>query len=141
MATICSGRIIQVFQNDVVFVLFRKKLQVSASLNHYVLVNVLFEKSLYKFARDMLVLYLRLQAKIVLNFNFFQSNFEKVLSYTASFKSLGTIVLCDFNVRSSVFWTRENTITEEMQLESLTTVPGFHQLISQPTYLLPQNSF
>ena len=73
-------------------------------------------------------------------FQFFLSNFEKVLSYTASFKSLVTIILGDFNVRSSVFWTRENTITEEIQLESFTTVPGFHQLISQPTYLLPQNS-
>ena len=34
LATICSGQIIQVMQNEVVFVSFTKKLQVSVWLNH-----------------------------------------------------------------------------------------------------------
>ena len=67
------------------------------------------------------------------------SNFE-VLSDTTSGNSLFTIHLGDFNVRSSVWWTREKTIMKGTELESLTTVHGFHQLLSQPTHLLPQTS-
>ena len=73
-------------------------------------------------------------------FENFLSNFEKVLSDTPSCNSLFTIILGDFNVRSSVWWTKDKTAMEGTQLESLTTVHGFHQLISQPTHLLPQAS-
>ena len=67
-------------------------------------------------------------------------NYEKVLSDITLCSSLCTIILGDFNARCSVWWTREKTTIEGMQLESNTTVYGFHQLISQPTHLLPQNS-
>ena len=68
------------------------------------------------------------------------SNFKKFLSDTSSCSSLFTIILGDFNARSSVWWTRDKTTIEGTQLESLTTVHGFHQLISQPTHVLPQTS-
>ena len=68
------------------------------------------------------------------------SKFEKVLSDTTFCNSLFTIILGDFNARSSVWWTRDKTTIEGTQLESLTSVYGFHQLISQPTHLLPQTS-
>ena len=51
-----------------------------------------------------------------------------------------TIIVGDFNARPSVWWTKDKTTTERTQLESLTTVHGFHQLISKPTHLLPQSS-
>ena len=70
-------------------------------------------------------------------FENFLSHFEKVLSDITSYNSLFTIILGDFNARSSVWWTRDKTIIEGTQLESLTTVHGFHQLISKPTHLLP----
>ena len=73
-------------------------------------------------------------------FENFLSNFEKVLSDTNSCNSLFTIILDDFNVRSSVCWTKNKTTMEATQLESLTTVHGFHPLISQPNHLLPQTS-
>ena len=73
-------------------------------------------------------------------FENFLSNLEKVLSDTISCNSLFTIILGDFNARSSVWWTRDKTTSEGTQLESLTTVHGFHQLIPQPTHLLPQTS-
>ena len=60
--------------------------------------------------------------------------------YTPSCNFLFTIILGDFNVRPSVWWTRDKTTMERTQLESLTPVHGFQQLISQPTHLdlLPQ---
>ena len=69
-------------------------------------------------------------------FEQFLSNFEKVLSDATSCNSM----LGDFNVRFSVWWNRDKTTMEGTQLESLTTVHVFHQLITQPTHLLPQTS-
>ena len=68
------------------------------------------------------------------------SNFEKVLRDTTLRNSLFTINLGDFNVRSSVWWTRNKTTIEGTQLEFITSVHGFHQLISQATDLLQQTS-
>ena len=68
------------------------------------------------------------------------SNFEKVSSDTTLCNSLFTAILDDFNARSSVWWTRDKPTIEGTQLESFTSVYGFHQLISQPTHLLPQTS-
>ena len=44
-----------------------------------------------------------------------------------------------FENDSSVWWPKDKT-TAGTQLESLTSMHGFHQLISQPTHLLPQSS-
>ena len=85
--------------------------------------NALFVKSLYKIARVILVLYVCLQAKIVLNLKIFC----QVLSDNTLRNSLFTIILCDFNARSSVWWTRGKTTIEGTQLESLTSVNEFHQ--------------
>ena len=76
----------------------------------------------------------------IIEFKNFLSNFEKLLNYTTSSNGLFTIILGDFNARSSVWWTKDKTTTEGTKLESLTSVHGFHQLISQPTHLLPQSS-
>ena len=73
-------------------------------------------------------------------FEKFLSNFEKVLSHTTLCNSLITIILGDFNARSSVWWTRNKTTIERTKLNSLTSVYGFHQIILQPTHLLSQTS-
>ena len=75
-----------------------------------------------------------------IEFESFLSNCEKLLNYITSNNGLFNIIVGDFNARSSVWWTKNITTTEGTQLESLTSVHGFHQLISQPTHLLPQNS-
>ena len=67
----------------------------------------------------------------ILNLKFFLSKFEKVLSVTTFCNPLFTIILGDW-------WTTDKTTIERTQLESLTNVYGFHQLIPQPTHLLPQ---
>ena len=68
------------------------------------------------------------------------SNFETILRDTTTNNTLFTIILGDFNGRSSVWWTNDKTTTEGTKLESLTTVHEFHQLISQPAHLTPQPS-
>ena len=74
-----------------------------------------------------------------IEFQNFLSNFERILSDTTTNNALFTI-LGDFNARSSIWWTNDKTTTKGTKLKSLTTVHGFHQLISQPTHLLPQSS-
>ena len=82
--------------------------------------------------------YIGLQAKTLLKLKIF-FHILRNLNYTTSNNSLFTIILGDFNARSSVWWTKDITTTGT-QLESLTSSCRFHQLISQPTHLLPQSS-
>ena len=94
--------------------------------------NALFVKSLYKIAKVIGVIY-RSQSQNIIEFENFISNFEKLLNYTTSSNDLFTIILGNFNARPSVSWTKDKTTTGSTQLESLTSVHGFYQLISQPT--------
>ena len=87
-----------------------------------------------------MMLYIGLQAKFF-EFENFLSNFEKALSDTTSCSFLFNKNLCDFNGRFSIWWTRDKTTIEEIQIESLTTEHGSHQLISQPNHPIPQTSF
>ena len=48
--------------------------------------------------------------------------------------------LGDLNASSLDWWTGNKPTMEETQLESLTTVHGFYQIITQPTHVLPQTS-
>ena len=93
----------------------------------------------------MLALYIGLRAKIVLNLKIFCQILRSLyylyyFSDTTSCNSLFTIILGDFKARSSVWCTRDKTTIEGTQLESLTSVHVFRQLVSQPTHLLPQTS-
>ena len=81
--------------------------------------NALFVKFLYEIARFMLVLYIGLRAKIVFEFENFLSNIEKVLIDNSLCNSLFTIILGDFNARTSVWWTRDKASVEGTQRESL----------------------
>ena len=56
----------------------------------------------------------------------FLPNCEKLLNYITSNNGLFNIIVGDFNARSSVLWTKNITTTEGTQLESLTSVHGFH---------------
>ena len=67
-------------------------------------------------------------------------NFLQILRTTTSSNGLFTMIIGNFNARPSVWWTKDKTTTERTQLESLTIVHGFQQLISKPTHLLPQSS-
>ena len=65
-------------------------------------------------------------------FENFLSNFDELLSKSISSNSLFTIILGDFNPRSSSWWKEDKTTTEGTHLEALTSLHNFDQLISEP---------
>ena len=74
-------------------------------------------------------------------FKEFLPKFVSILNTTASYSSsLFTIILGDFNARSSFWWKNDKTTVEGACLETLTSLHGFHQLISEPTHLLPTST-
>ena len=73
-------------------------------------------------------------------FEEFLQNFEKLLLDISKRKPFMTIILGDFNARSTAWWADDTTNTEGIHLESLTSTHGFHQLISEPTHILPNSS-
>ena len=62
------------------------------------------------------------------------------MNTTASSSSLFTIILGDFNTRSSFWWKNDKTTVEGARLEAFTSLHCFHQPISEPTYLLPTST-
>ena len=73
-------------------------------------------------------------------FDEFLLNFEKLLNQIILLKSSFLVILGDFNARSRSWWCEDITSNEGTQLESLTIPYGLHQLISDPTHLLPNSS-
>ena len=55
-------------------------------------------------------------------------------------KSSFSVILRDFNARSKSWCLDDITTYEGSKIGSLTTTHGLHQLISQPTHLLPTSS-
>ena len=75
-----------------------------------------------------------------IEFESFLSGFDELLSKTASSNSLFTIILGDFNVRSSTWWKEDKTTTEGTHLEALTSLHNFDQLLSEPTHILSNSN-
>ena len=73
-------------------------------------------------------------------FEEFLVNFDKLLNQVNMLKSSFTVILGDFNARSQSWWSDDITSFEGSHIDSLTTTHGFHQLISDPTHLLPNSS-
>ena len=100
---------------------------------------IIFEVSIQN-NKDYIGVAYRVPSQDTIEFQNFLSNFETILSDATTNNPLFTIILGDFNASSSVWWTNDKTTTEGMKLESLATVHGFHQLISQPTHLMSLSS-
>ena len=73
-------------------------------------------------------------------FNEFLTNFERLLNHVKQLKSSFLVILGDFNARSKSWCSDDITTYEGSKIDSLTTTHGLHQLISQPTHLLPTSS-
>ena len=73
-------------------------------------------------------------------FNEFLTNFERLLNHVKQLKSSFLVILGDFNARSKSWYSDDITTYEGSNIDSLTTTHGLHQLISQPTHLLPTSS-
>ena len=73
-------------------------------------------------------------------FEEFLASFGKLMNQVNMLKSYFTVILGDFNARSQSWWSDGITSYEGSHIDSLTTTYGFHQLISDPTHLLPNSS-
>ena len=51
-----------------------------------------------------------------------------------------TLILGDFNVRSSSWWKKHKITAEGTHVEAHISLHNFHQLISEPAHLLPQSN-
>ena len=51
------------------------------------------------------------------------------------------VILGNFNTRTETWWRHVINTNKCIQVESLTLAYGLHQLISDPTYFLPNSSY
>ena len=73
-------------------------------------------------------------------FEDFLVNFGKLLNQVNMLKSSFTVIFGDFNAKSLSWWLDDITSYEGSHIDFLTTTYGFHQLMSDPTHLLPNFS-
>ena len=86
----------------------------------------------------VIVIY-RSPSQTAVEFDEFLSNLEKLLNFVKQSQPSFTIILGDFNARSKSWWPDDITSPEGTDIDSLTTVHGLQQLISEPTHLLPNS--
>ena len=70
-------------------------------------------------------------------FEDFLLNLEKLINQVKQLKPSFTIILGDFNARSSDWWQADITSPEGTHINSLISMYGFDQLMSDPTHILP----
>ena len=71
----------------------------------------------------------------------FVSEFEKLLASITKKRSDFTVIVGDFNVRSTTWWSDDITTTEgTSNIEALTSYHGFEQVINEPTPILPNSA-
>ena len=73
-------------------------------------------------------------------FESFLTNFEHLLSDINSRKPSISVILGYFNARSTSWWSSEIDSLEGSKLFSLSTLNGFHQIISEPTHVQSNSS-
>ena len=73
-------------------------------------------------------------------YDHFVKTFEQLIAHLASFKLHLLLITGDFNVRSSSWWSGNVDSIEGIQLESITSFYWLHQIINEPTHLLPSSS-
>ena len=74
-----------------------------------------------------------------IEFESFLSGFEDMLSSILFSKSQFTVILGDFNAKSSTWWSNDITNPSGTPIDSLMTTHGFEQLIPDATCVLPQS--
>ena len=73
-------------------------------------------------------------------FGSFLTNFEHLLSDINSRKPSVSVILGDFNARSTSWWSSDIDSLEGSKLFSLSALNGFHQIISEPTHVQRNSS-
>ena len=74
------------------------------------------------------------------DFEILLSSFEQVITDMSLSNPAFRLVLGDFNCRSNFWWEGDISTKEGIGLESVTSSHGLHQLITDPTHILPQSS-
>ena len=99
---------------------------------------VICEVTLQRQKGYVIVIY-RSPSQTAVEFDEFLSNLEKLLNFVKQLQPSFTMILGDFNARSKSWWPDDITSPEGTDIDSLTTVHGLQQLISEPTHLLPNS--
>ena len=73
-------------------------------------------------------------------FESFLTNFEHLLTDVNALKPSVSVILGDFNTRSTSWWSNDIDSLEGTKLFSLSTLNGFHQIISEPTHIQRNSS-
>ena len=73
-------------------------------------------------------------------FEFFLSNFDFLLQDISRRNPYLTLLLGDYNARNTKWWHHDITTTEEIQLETTTTIYGLQQSIDEPTHIHKNSS-
>ena len=73
-------------------------------------------------------------------FDSFINNLEKLAIDIYSGKADFVLMIGDFNAKSCNWWTNDTATPEGAQLDSITSLYGMKQLISEPTHILRQSS-
>ena len=88
----------------------------------------------------MLLLCTDLIVKALLNLNPFCLVWKTCSINTLCSKFQFTVIFGDLNARSPAWWSEDITTLHGTQIDSLTTMHGFKQIISDPTHILPHSS-
>ena len=73
------------------------------------------------------------------DFENFLSSFDQVITNLSLSKPAVRLILGDFNYRSNSWWKGDIFTKEGIDLESVFSSHGLHQLITDPTHILPQS--
>ena len=89
--------------------------------------------------KDCVIVICRSPSQSTVAFDEFLSNFENLFNFVKVFEPCFTIIMDDFNARSKSWWPDDTTSPERTDIDSLATMHGLHQLISDPIHLLPNS--
>ena len=78
----------------------------------------------------------RLPSQLSDDFEKFVSDLELDLNDMFNLNPFVISIFGDFNAKSSNWWDGDNTSKEGIQIDSLASLYGFHQLISEPTHII-----
>ena len=70
----------------------------------------------------------------------FIKTFKQLIVHLNSFRPHLLLLTNDFNPRSPSWWSGDVDNIEGTRLETITSFHGFHQIINEPTHILPSSS-
>ena len=69
----------------------------------------------------------------------FLNEFEKLLASITKKRYDFTMIVGDFNARSTIWWSGDITTNEGINIEALNSYHGYEQVINEPNHILPNS--